>query len=83
LGPKGKEIYSRLFQEAYGVPFEMVTLLRQGRFTISQLEKKLKMSRRTVFRYLLAIEECGCTIELTDMGYCMTAPGKAFGPLLK
>ncbi len=83
LGPKGKEIYSRLFQEAYGVPFDMVTLLRQGRFTISQLEKKLKMSRRTVFRYLLAIEECGCTIELSDEGYRMTAPGKTFGPLLK
>ena len=41
------------------------------------------MSRRTVFRYLLAIEECGCTIELTDKGYQMTAPGKTFGPLLK
>ena len=83
LGPKGKEIYSRLFQEAYGVPFDMVKLLRQGRFSVTHLEKKLKMSRRTVFRYLLAIEACGCTIELTEKGYRMTAPGKTLGPLLK
>lgn len=83
LGPKGKDIYSRLFQEAYGVPFDMVSLLRKGRYSIAELEKKLKMSRRTVFRYLLAIEKCGCTLELTDKGYRMTSPGKTFAALLK
>ncbi|NOX57261.1 MAG: helix-turn-helix domain-containing protein [Planctomycetes bacterium] len=83
LGPKGKEIYSRLFQEAFGVPFEMVSLLRKGRYSIAELEKKLKMSRRTVFRYLLALEESGCALELTEKGYRMTSAGKSFGDLLK
>ncbi len=50
LGSNGKDIYSRLFQEAFGVPFDMVTLLHKSKLSIPALEKKLKMSRRTIFR---------------------------------
>jgi biotin operon repressor len=83
LGPGGKELYSRLFQEAFGVPFDMVTLLRKSAFTIAQLEKKLKMSRRTIFRYLLALEKVGCSVQLTDKGYRITKVGKVLSPLVK
>jgi biotin operon repressor len=83
LGPAGREVYSRLFQEAYGVPFEMVQLLRRGPQPISALEKKLKMSRRTVFRYLLALERTGCSVELTSAGYQITKLGKGLGALMK
>ena len=83
LGPKGKEIYSRLFQEAFGVPFEMVTLLRKSSLPITGLEKKLKMSRRTVFRYLLALEKTGCDLELNNKGYRIAKVGKGFAPLVK
>lgn len=83
LGPNGKEIYSRLFQEAFGVPLEMVTLLRKSKHSINALEKKLKMSRRTVFRYLLALEKTGCAVELDEKGYRITKLGKVFGDLVK
>jgi biotin operon repressor len=83
LGPTGREIYSRLFQEAYGVPFDMVQLLRKGPQSISALEKKLKMSRRTVFRYLLALEKTGCAVELQPEGYRITKLGKGLGTLIK
>ena len=83
LGSDGKEIYSRLFQEAYGVPFEMIAILRKSYLPIAALEKKLKMSRRTVFRYLLALENTGCTVELTEKGYRITKVGKALGSLVK
>jgi biotin operon repressor len=82
LGPGGKEIYSRLFQEAYGVPFEMVVLLRKARMPISALEKKLKMSRRTVFRYLLALENTGCGVELDEKGYHIAKVSKSLAPLV-
>ena len=83
LGPKGKEIYSRLFQEAYGVPFEMVSVLRKSRLSIAELEKRLKMSRRTIFRYLLALEKTGCTVELDENGYKITKLGKMLAPLAR
>ncbi len=83
LGPKGKEIYSRLFQEAYGVPFEMVRLLQHNRLSIVDLEKRLRMSRRTIFRYLLALEKTGCTVELDEKGYKITKLGKVFSPLAR
>ncbi len=83
LGAGGKDIYSRLFQEAYGVPFEMVSMLRKGSMPISSLEKKLKMSRRTVFRYLLALEETGCTVELNGEGYRITKVGKGINALVR
>ena len=83
LGAGGKEVYSRLFQEAFGIPFEMVTLLRKSSLSISALEKKLKMSRRTIFRYLLALEETGCTVELNDKGYRVTKLAKGLSALVK
>jgi biotin operon repressor len=83
LGPTGREIYSRLFQEAFGVPFEMVQLLRKEHQPIGALEKKLKMSRRTVFRYLLALEKTGCGVELNGEGYRIIKLGKGLGALVK
>jgi biotin operon repressor len=83
LGPRGAEIYSRLFQEAYGVPFQMLKHLRRQELTIAQLEKKLKMSRRTVFRYLGALEEIGCTVELNERGYRITDCGKRLDGLIE
>jgi len=83
LGPGGREIYSRLFQEAFGIPLEMVTLLRKSRLSIAELEKKLKMSRRTIFRYLLAIEKSGCTLELDEKGYKITKLSRALAPAVK
>jgi len=76
LGADGKRIYSRLFQEAYGVPFEMVSLLRKESVSIVDLSRRLKMSRRTVFRYLVALEEMGCDVELNAQGYHITKCGK-------
>jgi biotin operon repressor len=83
LGPNGKEVYSRLFQEAYGVPFDMFMLLRKGPMSIAALEKKLKMSRRTVFRYLLAVEKTGCKLDLTDKGYCITKVSPSLKSLVR
>lgn len=83
LGAKGKDVYSRLFQEAYGVPFEMVALLRKSSNSIASLEKKLKMSRRTVFRYLNALEKVGCDLELTDSGYRIAKVGPQLSPVIK
>jgi len=83
LGPKGKDIHSRLFQEAFGVPFEMVTMLRKSSHSVSSLEKKLKMSRRTVFRYLLALEKTGCDLELSTKGYRIKKLGRGLASLVK
>ena len=83
LGAKGKDVYSRLFQEAYGVPFDMAVLLRKSPHSITMLEKKLHMSRRTVFRYLNALEELGCQLELGEKGYCIARMGKHLAPVLK
>ncbi|MCB9849164.1 MAG: HTH domain-containing protein [Phycisphaerales bacterium] len=82
LGPKGKDIYSRLFQEAFGVPFEMLSMLRAERLTIEQLEKKLRMSRRTIFRYLVAVEKIGCTVDLNEDGYHIKSCGKTVLPMI-
>ena len=82
LGVEGKGIYSRLFQEAYGVPFEMLELLREGSMSIGALEKKLKMSRRTIFRYLLALEETGCKVELDETGYRVARLSKPLAALV-
>lgn len=83
LGAKGKDVYSRLFQEAYGVPFEMVVLLRKSSNSIASLEKKLKMSRRTVFRYLNALEKVGCDLELSEAGYRIAKVGPQLAPVMK
>ena len=76
LGADGRHIYNRLFQEAYGVPFEMVSLLRKESVSIAELSRRLSMSRRTVFRYLVALEQIGCDVELTTAGYRITKCGK-------
>ncbi len=83
LGASGRDIYSRLFQEAYGVPLEMVELLRKGSMPIETLEKKLKMSRRTIFRYLLALEDTGCKVELNDDGYRVAKLSKPLAALVR
>lgn len=82
LGPKGKDVYGRLFQEAYGVPFDMVSLLRKSPQSIAALERKLRMSRRTVFRYLNTLEDVGCELNLTDKGYRISKVGKQLAPAL-
>ena len=83
LGPRGREVYSRLFQEAFGVPLNMVEALRKASMSIADMEHKLKMSRRTIFRYLLALEKTGCTVELDGDGYRIAKLGKLLLPLLK
>lgn len=83
LGAKGKDIYSRLFQEAFGVPFEMLSILSDDCLSIAQLEKKLRMSRRTIFRYLVALEHIGCTVELSECGYRIKSYGKTLAPLIR
>lgn len=82
LGNGGKQIYSRLFQEAYGVPFDMVKLLMHERVPIADLAARLKMSRRTVFRYLVALEKIDCSVELTEEGYHIKRCGKTLKSLL-
>ena len=83
LGTGGKDLYSRLFQEAYGVPFDMVTLLRKQTLSINDLERKLRMSRRTIFRYLLALEKTGCSVELDEKGYSIKTLGKTLPSIAK
>lgn len=82
LGTDGRQIYSRLFQEAFGVPFDMVRLLRRESVPIVDLSRRLKMSRRTVFRYLVALEKVGCDVELSAEGYRITKCGKALQRLV-
>jgi biotin operon repressor len=61
----------------------MLNLLRKSSMSIASLEKKLKMSRRTVFRYLLAVEKTGCQLELNEKGYHLATVGASLRPLLK
>jgi biotin operon repressor len=82
LGAGGRQIYNRLFQEAYGVPFEMVAMLRKEALPISELSRRLKMSRRTVFRYLVALEGLGCDLVLNDAGYHIAKCGKTLQRLV-
>lgn len=82
LGPGGKQIYSRLFQEAYGVPFDMVAILRKETLPIQAIARQLRMSRRTVFRYLVALEQIGCDVRLDENGYRITKCGKSLQRLV-
>ncbi|MGB0715177.1 MAG: HTH domain-containing protein [Phycisphaerae bacterium] len=52
----------------YGRQLKMLQLM-QGGATVADLGKKLKTSRRTLFRYLNYLEEAGIDIELRDNRY--------------
>jgi len=45
------------------------TLSRGGGTTLQQLQIRLKMSRRTIFRDLSALQAMGVKIDLGDKGY--------------
>lgn len=83
LGANGQQIYSRLVQEAYGVPLDMARLLTRSRIPLNDLARKLRTSRRTVFRYLVALQDIGCTVDLNGDGYRITKPGRILAGLLK
>lgn len=52
----------------YGRQLKMLKLMQSGA-TVSELGRKLKTSRRTLFRYLNYLEEAGINIELRDNSY--------------
>ena len=53
----------------HGRLVRMMLLLERKRPTIEGMEKMLKVSRRSIFRYLSGLEEYGVEIELDD-NYC-------------
>jgi biotin operon repressor len=52
----------------YGRQLKMINLMEKGA-TIEALGRKLKCSRRTVFRYLNHLEDAGVSIALEDGRY--------------
>jgi len=78
--PLARRAAERLLKElegdrsVYGRQLKMVGLIRRG-VTVAQLGKKLKCSRRTVFRYLNSLEDAGVSIELRENKYYVTSGG--------
>ncbi|MCH7814784.1 MAG: HTH domain-containing protein [Planctomycetes bacterium] len=64
----------------YGRQLKMLGLMRKGT-TIDTIRRKLRCSRRTVFRYLNHLESAGVEITLQDGVYRVT--GKLVATLLK
>ncbi|MCO6439151.1 MAG: HTH domain-containing protein [Phycisphaerae bacterium] len=61
-----KELESE--RSIYGRQLKMINLMEKGT-TIEELGKKLRCSRRTVFRYLNNLEDAGVSITLEDGKY--------------
>lgn len=55
-------------RSVFGRQMRMIQVLRKGA-TLDELVRKLKSSRRTVFRYLNELERAGYTIKLEDSVY--------------
>ena len=61
-----KELESE--RSIYGRQLKMIGLMEHG-VTLRELGRKLRCSRRTVFRYLNHLEEAGITINLVGTKY--------------
>ena len=54
----------------YGRQLRMISLMEKGA-SIAGLVRKLRCSRRTVFRYLNYFEDAGVSVTLEDGKYCV------------
>ncbi len=61
-----KELESE--RSIYGRQLKMINLMEKG-VSIAELGRKLKSSRRTVFRYLNNLEDAGVSIDLKNGRY--------------
>ena len=52
----------------YGRQLKMIGLMERG-VTLGEIGRKLRCSRRTVFRYLNHLEDTGITIKLEGLKY--------------
>jgi biotin operon repressor len=64
----------------YGRQLKMLTLMQKGA-TIDAMRRRLRCSRRTIFRYLNHLESAGVDISLEGQRYRVS--GKLFKSLLK
>lgn len=55
-------------RSVFGRQMRMIQVLRKGA-TLEDMVRKLKSSRRTVFRYLNELERAGYTVKLEDSVY--------------
>ena len=63
-----KELHGE--KSIYGRQLKMIGLMEKGA-TIAELGRKLRSSRRTVFRYLNHLEDAGVSIKLEGSKYCV------------
>lgn len=52
----------------YGRQLQMIHLMERGS-TLAEMGRKLRCSRRTVFRYLNHLEDAGISVELSEDRY--------------
>ncbi|GMU38296.1 MAG: HTH domain-containing protein [Phycisphaerae bacterium] len=55
-------------RSVFGRQMRMIQVLRKGA-TLEEMVRRLKSSRRTVFRYLNELERAGYTVKLEDSVY--------------
>ena len=66
-------------QSVYGRQLKMLSLMEKGA-SMMELYRKLKCSRRTLYRYLNEFEEAGVNIDLENEKY---STGKAVSQMLR
>ncbi len=81
---ESRQLAQRLLARSkQGRQIRLARLIRDAKPTLREMERRLKVSRRTVFRYLNGLEEQGMRLELNHRhGYELEAVPRRFKRVL-